>query len=110
MMIPEMKRVKQIHFVGICVAGMGGICEILSNEVYTISGSDINRNAVTDYLSSLGIHIVYEHQPENIELASVVVASSAIAEDNPEVVAARERRIPVIQRAQMLAELMRYRY
>lgn len=109
-MIPEMKRVKHIHFVGIGGAGMGGIAEILANEGYMISGSDLANNAVTQHLGCLGIEIVYEHHADNVKNASVVVISSAISAENPEVVAARELRIPVIQRAEMLAELMRYRY
>ncbi|OCL24568.1 MULTISPECIES: UDP-N-acetylmuramate--L-alanine ligase [unclassified Gilliamella] len=108
--IPEMKRVKHIHFVGIGGAGMGGIAEVLANEGYQISGSDIAENAVTQHLETLGAKIVIGHAAENILGSSVVVISSAISQDNIEVVAAREARIPVIQRAEMLAELMRFRY
>jgi UDP-N-acetylmuramate--alanine ligase len=108
--IPEMKRVRHIHFVGIGGAGMGGIAEVLSNEGYKISGSDILENAVTQHLETLGAKIIIGHAAENILNASVVVISSAISQDNIEVVAAREARIPVIQRAEMLAELMRFRY
>jgi UDP-N-acetylmuramate--alanine ligase len=96
-----MRRVRQIHFVGIGGAGMGGIAEVLANEGYQISGSDLAPNAVTQQLIELG---------ENIKDASVVVVSSAIAADNPEIVAAKEARIPVIRRAEMLAELMRFRH
>lgn len=109
-MIPEMKRVKHIHFVGIGGAGMGGIAEVLANEGYYISGSDIAKNSVTHHLGTLGADIELGHRPENVTNASVVVISSAIKEDNIEVVAAREARIPVIKRAEMLAELMRFRY
>lgn len=109
-MIPEMKRVKHIHFVGIGGAGMGGIAEVLANEGYYISGSDIAENAVTEQLVSQGVSVVLGHKAENVIGASVVVISSAIAQDNIEVVTARELRIPVIQRAEMLAELMRFRY
>nr|WP_208293575.1 UDP-N-acetylmuramate--L-alanine ligase [Zophobihabitans entericus] len=109
-MIPEMKRVRHIHFVGIGGAGMGGIAEVLANEGYEISGSDIAENAVTQHLQTLGASIALGHRAENIAGASVVVISSAISQDNIEVVAARESRIPVIQRAEMLAELMRFRY
>lgn len=109
-MIPEMKRVKHIHFVGIGGAGMGGIAEVLANEGYHISGSDIANNAVTEHLATLGATITIGHHADNVLAASVVVISSAIAQDNVEVVAAIEARIPVIQRAQMLAELMRFRY
>ncbi|OCG02593.1 UDP-N-acetylmuramate--L-alanine ligase [Gilliamella apis] len=108
--IPEMKRVKHIHFVGIGGAGMGGIAEVLANEGYQISGSDIAENPVTQHLETLGARIVIGHAAENVLSASVVVISSAISQDNIEVIAAREARIPVIQRAEMLAELMRFRY
>ncbi len=108
--IPEMKRVKHIHFVGIGGAGMGGIAEVLVNEGYVISGSDIAENPVTQHLAELGANIVIGHAAENVIDASVVVISSAISQDNIEVIAAREARIPVIQRAEMLAELMRFRY
>lgn len=105
-----MRRVRQIHFVGIGGAGMGGIAEVLANEGYQISGSDLAPNAVTQHLTSLGVKIYFNHRSENISAASVVVVSSAIALDNPEIVAAKEARIPVIQRAEMLAELMRFRH
>lgn len=109
-LVPEMRRVSQIHFVGIGGAGMSGIAEVLLNEGYQISGSDIADGAVTQRLAKAGAKIFFGHQGENIEGASVVVISSAITEDNPEVVAAKEARIPVIQRAQMLAEIMRFRH
>jgi len=108
--VPEMRRVRQIHFVGIGGAGMGGIAEVLANEGYQISGSDLAPNAVTQQLIELGVKIYFNHRPENIKDASVVVVSSAIAADNPEIVAAKEARIPVIRRAEMLAELMRFRH
>lgn len=108
--VPEMRRVRHIHFVGIGGAGMGGIAEVLANEGYQISGSDLVSNAVTEQLSVLGATIYFNHRPENVMNASVVVVSSAITADNPEIIAAREARIPVIQRAEMLAELMRYRH
>ncbi|WP_416380539.1 MULTISPECIES: UDP-N-acetylmuramate--L-alanine ligase [unclassified Gilliamella] len=108
--IPVMKRVKHIHFVGIGGAGMGGIAEVLANEGYQISGSDIAENAVTQHLETLGAKIVIGHAAENVRNSSVVVISSAISQDNIEVITAREARIPVIQRAEMLAELMRFRY
>lgn len=109
-LVPEMRRVKQIHFVGIGGAGMGGIAEVLLNEGYHITGSDIAENAVTQRLSQNGAKIVFSHQAENVQGASVVVVSSAITADNPEVIAAHQARIPVIQRAQMLAEIMRFRH
>jgi len=108
--VPEMRRVRHIHFVGIGGAGMGGIAEVLANEGYEISGSDLAPNAVTQHLSALGATIYFNHRPENVHGASVVVVSTAVAQDNPEVVAAREARIPVIRRAEMLAELMRFRH
>lgn len=108
--IPEMRRVRHIHFVGIGGAGMGGIAEVLANEGYQISGSDLAPNPVTQQLIRLGATIYFHHRPENMRGASVVVVSSAIPADNPEIVAAREARVPVIRRAEMLAELMRFRH
>jgi len=108
--VPEMGRVRHIHFVGIGGAGMGGIAEVLANEGYKISGSDLAPNAVTQQLEALGATIYFEHRAANVEGVSVVVVSTAIPADNPEVVAAREARIPVIRRAEMLAELMRFRH
>ena len=108
--IPEMRRVKQIHFIGIGGAGMSGIAEILLNEGYYITGSDIADGTVTQHLVQAGAKIFIGHAAENVAGASVVVVSSAIHEDNPELVAAKQNRIPVIQRAQMLAELMRFRH
>lgn len=108
--VPEMRRVRHIHFVGIGGAGMGGIAEVLANEGYEISGSDLAPNAVTQHLINLGAAVFFNHRPENVSGASVVVISSAVSQDNPEIVAAREARIPVIRRAEMLAELMRYRH
>ncbi len=105
-----MRRVRHIHFVGIGGAGMGGIAEVLANEGYEISGSDLAPNAVTQQLSALGATIYFNHRPENVENASVVVVSTAISAENPEIIAANELRIPVIRRAEMLAELMRYRH
>nr|WP_237431788.1 UDP-N-acetylmuramate--L-alanine ligase [Dickeya fangzhongdai] len=105
-----MHRVRHIHFVGIGGAGMGGIAEVLANEGYQISGSDLAPNAVTQQLTDLGAQIYFHHRPENVNEASVVVVSSAITADNPEIIAAHEARIPVIRRAEMLAELMRFRH
>lgn len=109
-MIPEMRRVKQIHFVGIGGAGMGGIAEVLVNEGYQVSGSDIATNAVTERLSSLGAHIQIGHTADVVQDVDVVVVSTAIDAENPEIVAAQELRVPVVRRAEMLAELMRYRH
>ncbi|MGY3926205.1 UDP-N-acetylmuramate--L-alanine ligase [Aeromonas simiae] len=109
-MIPQMRRVRRIHFIGIGGAGMGGIAEVLANEGYQVSGSDLARNTVTERLSSLGAEIYLGHRAENIHDVSVVVVSTAIKQDNPELLAARELRIPVVRRAEMLAELMRFRH
>jgi len=105
-----MHRIKFIHFVGIGGAGMSGIAEVLLNQGYKISGSDKQENNATRRLAKLGAKIFYEHDAKNIDLANVLVTSSAIALDNPEVIAARKLRIPVIPRAQMLAELMRFHH
>ncbi|SFN17723.1 UDP-N-acetylmuramate--L-alanine ligase [Izhakiella capsodis] len=110
LIVPEMRRVRHIHFVGIGGAGMGGIAEVLANEGYQISGSDLAPNAVTHHLTSLGATIYFNHRAENVSDASVVVVSTAVSQDNPELIAAREARIPVIRRAEMLAELMRFRH
>ncbi len=107
---PAMRRVDRIHFVGIGGAGMGGIAEVLLNEGYKVSGSDLGPNAVVERLTSLGAEICFGHAAENIKGASVVVVSSAIKAENPEINAALEQRIPVVRRAQMLAELMRFRH
>jgi UDP-N-acetylmuramate--alanine ligase len=99
--------VKHIHFVGIGGAGMSGIAEVLVNLGYQVSGSDLSKNAVTDRLATLGARISIGHAAENIEGANAVVVSTAVRGDNPEVLAARHRRIPIVPRAVMLAELMR---
>ena len=109
-LVPEMRRVNQIHFIGIGGAGMSGIAEVLLNEGYKISGSDIAESAVTQRLAKAGAKVFIGHAAENTQGASVVVASSAIDDSNPEVAAAKAARIPVIQRAQMLAEIMRFRH
>jgi UDP-N-acetylmuramate--alanine ligase len=100
-------KVKRVHFVGIGGAGMSGIAEVLATQRYQVSGSDLNVSAVTRRLAGLGIAIAIGHDAANIAGADVVVVSTAVAPDNPEVVAARERGIPVVPRALMLAELMR---
>ncbi|MEM5313919.1 UDP-N-acetylmuramate--L-alanine ligase [Paraburkholderia sp. JHI869] len=99
--------VKHIHFVGIGGAGMSGIAEVLVNLGYQVSGSDLSKNGVTDRLAALGARIAIGHAEENIEGANAVVVSTAVRSDNPEVLAARHRRIPIVPRAVMLAELMR---
>ena len=108
--VPEMRRIRRIHFIGIGGSGMCGIAEVLLNQGYDISGSDIQENANTQRLAAMGAHIFIGHRAENIEGASVVVQSSAVREENIEVTTARELRVPIVQRAQMLAELMRYRH
>ena len=103
-------KVKHIHLVGIGGIGMSGIAELLLNLDYFISGSDLRKTEVTEHLSDLGGKIFLGHRPQNINGADVVVFSSAVKGDNPEIVEARERSIPVIPRAEMLAELMRLKY
>src|SRR6201994_3638678 len=101
---------QRIHFIGIGGIGMSGIAEILLTMGYSVSGSDLRRSAVTDRLLGMGARIFEGHVASNAAASDVVVTSSAGANDNPEVVEARERKIPVIQRAEMLAELMRLKY
>ncbi|MDG1850850.1 MAG: Mur ligase domain-containing protein, partial [Gammaproteobacteria bacterium] len=108
--IPEMRRIRRIHFVGIGGAGMSGIAEVLLNQGYEISGSDIAPSPVTERLESFGAIIFIGHEAANIEGASVVVVSSAIDQSNEEILEAINLRIPIIRRAEMLAELMRYRH
>ena len=103
-------KIQRIHFVGIGGIGMSGIAEVLLTLGYKVSGSDLKASAVTDRLQSLGAMIFEGHRPENIVGAEVVVTSSAIAHRNPEVAEAHRLRIPVIARAEMLAELMRLKY
>ena len=100
-------KVKRIHFVGIGGSGMSGIAEVLANQGFEVSGSDLNESATTRRLAAQGIRIAIGHGAQNVALADAVVVSTAVREDNAEVVMARERRIPVVPRAQMLAELMR---
>lgn len=99
--------VKHIHFVGIGGAGMSGIAEVLVNLGYQVSGSDLSRNAVTERLEALGARVAMGHDAANIEGANAVVVSTAVRSDNPEVLAARRLRVPIVPRAVMLAELMR---
>ena len=100
-------RTRRVHFVGIGGIGMSGIAELVANLGYVVSGSDLRASELTDRLARLGVHIATGHRAENVGDADVVVISSAVAVDNPEVVAARARGVPVIARAEMLAELMR---
>ena len=101
--------VNHLHFVGIGGAGMSGIAEVLLNLGYVVSGSDLAKSAVTERLQRLGARVSLGHDKRNIRGADAVVISSAVKNDNPEVVAARELGIPVVPRAVMLAELMRLR-
>jgi UDP-N-acetylmuramate--alanine ligase len=101
---------QRVHFIGIGGIGMSGIAEILLTMGYTVSGSDLRGSAVTERLAGLGATIYTGHAAGNAAASDVVVTSSAVAKDNPEVVEARVRKIPVIQRAEMLAELMRLKY
>ena len=101
---------QRIHFIGIGGIGMSGIAEILLTMGYTVSGSDLRRSTATARLQSLGATIFEGHRAENATNADVIVTSSAVARDNPEVLEARARKTPVIQRAEMLAELMRLKY
>ena len=108
--VPEMRRIRRIHMIGVGGTGMSGIAEVLVNLGYDVAGSDLRASAVTRRLSSKGVEVFIGHAAENIGSADVVVSSSAVDEQNPEVVAARQARIPVVPRAEMLAELMRYRH
>jgi UDP-N-acetylmuramate--alanine ligase len=103
-------RMKIIHFVGIGGIGMSGIAELLSNQGFTISGSDMKTSSVTEHLKSKNIRINIGHDPQNVWDADVIVKSSAVSDDNPEVASALQRKIPVIRRAEMLAEIMRMSY
>ncbi len=105
-----MGRVRRIHFVGAGGAGMGGIAEVLHNLGYAVSGSDLRENAVTRRLARLGVQVWIGHDAGHVADCDAVVVSSAIVADNPEVVTARKLRLPVVPRAEMLAELMRFRY
>ncbi|MDY7546496.1 UDP-N-acetylmuramate--L-alanine ligase [Glaciimonas sp. CA11.2] len=100
-------KVKNIHFVGIGGSGMSGIAEVLLNLGYTVSGSDLGSNDATRRLAKLGAKVILGHAAENIQNANAIVTSTAVKEDNPEVVAGREKHIPIVPRAVMLAELMR---
>jgi UDP-N-acetylmuramate--alanine ligase len=106
----RMGRIRNIHFVGIGGAGMAGIAEVLLNLGYHVSGTDLKLTTVTERLRTLGARVAEGHAAENLRDADVVVVSSAVDADNPEVLAAHARRVPVIRRAEMLAEIMRFRY
>ncbi len=106
----KFKRIKSLHLVGIGGTGMCGIAEVLHNTGYKVTGSDLKKTETTEHLESLGIEIRYGHESGNIQGSDVVVISSAVADENPEVVAARAAKIPVIRRAEMLAEIMRMKF
>ena len=108
--IPEMRRIKKIHFVGVGGVGMGGIAEVLFNQGYKVSGSDIKHGVMTNRLADAGIQIEIGHRGENVVDRDVVVVSTAVDQENPELVKARELGIPIVRRAEMLAELMRFRH
>ena len=107
---PGMRRIRRIHFVGIGGAGMCGIAEVLANQGYTVSGSDMKTSSVVERLRQCGVFVAIGHAEANVESADVVVVSSAIDETNPEIRWAHEHRVPVVRRAEMLAELMRFRH
>jgi UDP-N-acetylmuramate--alanine ligase len=109
-MIDRMRKISRIHLIGIGGVGMGGIAEVLLNLGYHVQGSDLRESQVTRRLQKMGAHIYIGHQAENIRGADVVVVSSAIDKGNPETAAARAQRLPVVRRAEMLAELMRFRH
>lgn len=108
--IPTMRRIQNIHFIGIGGVGMCGIAEVLHNQGYQVSGSDLKPSSTTERLESLGIKIYLGHLEENVHDAHVIVVSTAINEQNPEIIWGKENRIPIVRRAEMLAELMRYRH
>lgn len=108
--VTAMRKVNSIHFIGIGGAGMGGIAEVLVNEGYCVTGSDITQSPMTDRLKAAGATIFIGHQSENVKKASVVVVSTAIDETNPEIIEAKANRIPIVRRAEMLSELMRFRH
>src|SRR6266581_8750629 len=106
--LPE--SIGPLHFVGIGGIGMSGIAEVLHNLGYRVQGSDLAESANTRRLARLGIAVMIGHRAENLDSAEVIVVSSAVKPDNPEVLAARARRLPVVRRAEMLAELMRLKW
>ncbi|MFL6577541.1 MAG: UDP-N-acetylmuramate--L-alanine ligase [Povalibacter sp.] len=106
----RMRRIQCIHFVGIGGVGMSGIAEVLLNLGYSVQGSDLKANPTTSRLEKLGARVMIGHATENVGSADVVVVSSAVSQTNPEVLAASAKRLPIVQRAEMLGELMRFRY
>ena len=104
------RKARRVHMVGIGGSGMSGIAEVLVNMGYPVSGSDLVLNEATRRLKRLGARVHRGHKPQHVHDADVVVASSAVQKDNPEVIEARRMKVPVIPRAEMLAELMRMKY
>jgi UDP-N-acetylmuramate--alanine ligase len=102
-------KVRRIHFIGVGGSGMSGIAEVLANQGYEVSGSDLAESATTRRLAAQGVRVAIGHAAENVAGADAVVVSTAVRDDNPEVVAARARHLPIVPRAQMLAELMRFK-
>ncbi len=109
-MIQRMRRINRVHFVGIGGSGMSGIAEVMLSLGYEVQGSDLRVNAHVERLQSLGATVFIGHDSRNVENADAAVISSAVGDDNPEVIAARQALLPVVERAEMLAELMRFRY
>ena len=108
-LLRPMRRIRRIHFVGVGGAGMNGIAEVVANQGFEVSGSDLIESGVTRHLSELGVKVFIGHDATHISNVDVLVVSTAVPEDNPEVLAARAARIPVVPRAEMLAELMRFK-
>ena len=105
--VPEMRRIRRIHFIGIGGAGMSGIAEVLLNQGYEISGSDIKASSVTERLEKKGAKVFIGHAADNVVGVDVIENSSAVNNTNPEIIHARKLRIPIVRRAEMLGELMR---
>ena len=109
-MIQRMRRINCVHFVGIGGSGMSGIAEVMLSLGYDVQGSDLKHNKAVKRLESQGARVFIGHDADHVTDADAVVVSSAVNESNPEVVAARDALMPVVQRAEMLAELMRFRH
>ena len=109
-LVPEMRRIKRIHFIGIGGTGMCGIAEVLSNQGYQISGSDISESPTVKRLRKMGIKVDIGHHAKQVDGCDVVVVSGAVSTSNPEIEAATAARTPIVRRAEMLAELMRFRH
>jgi UDP-N-acetylmuramate--alanine ligase len=109
-MIKRMRRINRVHFVGIGGSGMSGIAEVMLSLGYEVQGSDLKKNAAVRRLENQGATVFIGHDASNVRDADAVVVSTAVDDSNPEVKAAREALLPVVQRAEMLGELMRFRY